>query len=384
MPFTDRTGTDHGGIADALAHDVITRLAKLRVMSVIGHGSVFALNARNIGPEDAGRMLNVDYVASGALQRRADRLILTGELTETRSARIIWTEDFDYPARDALQALDDIGDHIVAAIAHEVEIAERNRAILKPPNSLDAWETYHRGLWHMYRFNAADNDRATELFRRSIELDPTFSRAYAGLSFTHFQNAFLHRMPQRNRESDLAYDSAGQALIVDDHDPAAHWAMGRALWLRGLHTDALAELERCVELSPNFALGHYTLSFVHSQSGDARAAIRASDHSRHLSPFDPLLFAMFAARALGHLRLGEYDEAAEWALKGATRPNSHRHTVAIAAHCLAAAGRVPEAREFAQRIRAANPGYRLDEFFTAFQFSPDSAALLREGAKRLE
>ena len=386
MPFTDRTGAGslRGGIADALAHDVITRLAKLRVMAVIGHGSVFALNERNVGPEEAGRMLNVDYVASGTLQGRGDRLILSGELTETRSARIIWTEDFDYPARDALQALDDIGNHIVAAIAHEIEVAERNRAILKPPNSLDAWETYHRGLWHMYRFNAADNDRATELFRRAIELDPTFSRAYAGLSFTHFQNAFLHRMADRAGESDLAYNTAGQSLIVDEHDPAAHWAMGRALWLRGLHGDALAELERCVELSPNFALGHYTLSFVHSQSGDPRAAIDASDHSRHLSPFDPLLFAMFSARALGHLRLGEFDAAAEWALKGASRPNSHRHTVAIAAHCLAAAGRVAQGREFAQRIRAANPNYRLNEFFTAFQFAPDSIALLREGAKRLE
>ena len=53
--------------------------------------------------------------------------------------------------------LDAIVDRIVAAIAEEIEIAECNRAILKPPSSLDAWEAYHRGLWHMYKFRGPDN-----------------------------------------------------------------------------------------------------------------------------------------------------------------------------------------------------------------------------------
>jgi DNA-binding SARP family transcriptional activator/tetratricopeptide (TPR) repeat protein len=385
MPFVDRSGGGNvrGGLAEGLVHDVITRLAKLRVMFVIAHGSVFALNDRNIGPEEAGRMLNVDYVASGWIQRRNDRLILTGELMETRSAHIIWTDNFDYPARDALTALDELGDSIVAAIAHEVEVAERNRAILKAPNSLDAWEAYHRGLWHMYRFNAADNDHAAQFFRTAVELDPTFSRAYAGLSFTHFQNAFLHRLAHKSSEVDRAYEMAGQALLVDDKDPAAHWAMGRALWLGGHHDDAVVELERTVELSPNFALGHYTLSFVHCQSGDPSVAIRTSDHSRELSPFDPLLFAMLACRAIGHLRLGDLDAASEWSLKAVARPNAHRHILAIAAHCLAAAGRTDEARAFVERIRRTNPRYRIDEFFKVFQFAPDAVALLQQGAKAL-
>ncbi len=125
VPFGDpfggpeRAGGAGGGLAEALVSDVITRLAKLRVLFVIGHGSVFALARRNIGPEEAGRMLNVDYVASGWVRQRDDRLILTGELLETRSARIIWTDDFDYPVRDTLQALDAIGNSIVAAIVHE-------------------------------------------------------------------------------------------------------------------------------------------------------------------------------------------------------------------------------------------------------------------------
>ena len=36
--------------------------------------------------------------------------------------------------------------------------------------------------------------------------------------------------------------------MVDDRDPAAHWAMGRALWLRGHHDQSLVELAQAVEL----------------------------------------------------------------------------------------------------------------------------------------
>ncbi len=103
--------------------------------------------------------------------------------------------------------------------------------------------------------------------------------------------------------------------MADEQDPAAHWAMGRALWLRGRVDESLTELDTSVELSPNFALGHYTLAFIHAQSGDPQAAIRFADHSRVLSPFDPLLFAMLATRAMALIRLGRFDEAADWAAK---------------------------------------------------------------------
>ena len=127
--------------------------------------------------------------------------------------------------------------------------------------------------------------------------------------------------------------------------------MGRALWLRGAQSESFAELERSIELSPNFALGHYTLGFVHSQTGDPRSAIDATNYSRQLSPFDPLQFAMLASRALAHVRLGELEEAADWAVKATGRPNAHAHILAIAAECLALANRRDEARKFVARIR---------------------------------
>lgn len=381
MPFAEESGA-RGGLADGLTHDIITRLAKLRDFFVIARGSVFALAEKAIAPEEAGRKLNVDYVATGTVRSLTGRVIVGVELVEVRTARIVWAETFEHRLDDIFAVLDDIGDSIVSSISAEIETVERNRAMLKAPNSLNAWEAYHRGLWHMYRFTQAENEQARHFFARALQLDPTFARAYAGLSFTHWQNAF-QRWGDRDRESALAFESAGHSLLVDDHNPAAHWAMGRALWLRGAQDGSLVELQRAVDLSPNFALGHYALSFVHSQSGDPRAAIGSSDHSRHLSPFDPLLFGMLGARAMAHVRLGQFEEAAEWALKAAARPNAHAIILAIAAHCLALAGRLDEARGFAAAIRRALPHYSSEDFIGTFRFEPDAEALFRQGARRI-
>jgi DNA-binding SARP family transcriptional activator len=91
MPFVDRSSDAdrRGGVADALAHDVIVRLAKLRSLFVIAQGTTFTLRDRGIGPEEAGRMLNVDYVVSGATRRSGRKMTVNADLIETRTARVI-------------------------------------------------------------------------------------------------------------------------------------------------------------------------------------------------------------------------------------------------------------------------------------------------------
>ena len=380
MPFV---GRNENAVADGLTEDVITRLAKLRVLFVIARGTVYALRDRGIDAREAGRILGVEYVVSGSIRENGDGVRVVVELAETESSHIVWTDELAGATEETFSVLGAIVDRIVASIAGEIEAAECNRAILKLPTSLDAWEAYHRGLWHMYRFNGPDNRDAARFFRDALRLDPTFSRAYAGLSFTHFQNAFLDLTSDRMGEIGLAFDAAGRSIEADGRDPAAHWAMGRALWLRGDERDSFAELRQSIELSPNFALGHYTLGFVHCQTGDPRSAIEATDYSRRLSPFDPLQFGMLGSRALAHVRLGEIDEAAEWAVKATGRPNAHVHILAIAAEALVLAKRRSDARTFLARIRERAPTYTVDDFLRAFRFDADTTKLLRQAAKQI-
>lgn len=386
MPFIDHTpgAALRGGLGDGMAHDIITRLAKLRSMFVIAEGTMFALSERRVASEDAGRRLAVDYVASGSLRRTADaRLHVSVQLAQTRSANIVWAEEFSGRLDETFAVLDDIGNRIVTAIAQQVEVAERNRAILKNPNSLNAWEALHRGLWHMVRFNREDNEQARQFFQTAVRLDPTFARPHAGLSFTYWQDAF-QGWGDPAPAIEQAYRAAAEGLMADESDPASHWSMGRAMWLRDRPEDALRELQSAIALSPNFALGHYTIAFVQAQTGDPEIAVAEADHARALSPMDPLLFGMLASRALGLVRLGRYEEAADAAVRAAARPNAHVHIQAIAQLCLALAGRTAAAKEMSVAIRRAQPDYGVGDLLKAFKVGPELQALTRKAARIVE
>jgi TolB-like protein len=383
MPFRAAT-PGAATLADGLAHDVIGGLARLRGLFVIARGSTFACRDVADDPRAIGARLGVTYACTGHVMRARSGLSVAVELASTAEGRVIWAETYAGSPDDVLGLRDSIADRIVVALDAEILAEERNRALHKPIGSLDAWEAYHRGLWHMHRYTRADNDLANQLFARAIRLEPTFARAYAGLSFTHFQNAFLLRTAERAREIDLAYDSAGRGLMADLRDPSAHWAMGRALWLRRAPGEALRELDQAVQLSPNFAMGHYGLAFVQSQSGDPTAAVAAAESSAALSPYDPLLFGFHASRTIALVRLGQVEAAAESARRIGAQPNANAHARAIGMLALAQAEAIPEARAILAAIRRQIPEYGIADFISAFRYDDVAEAHFRAIWPKLE
>jgi hypothetical protein len=108
-----------------------------------------------------------------------------------------------------------------------------------------------------------------------------------------------------------------------------------------------------------------------------------ADHSRDLSPFDPMLFGMLGARAMALVRLERFDEAADFGIKAAARPNAFAHIKAIAAYSLALAGRVDEGRAYLAAIHKELPRYGVKDLITAMQFDPQGAALFQKAARLL-
>ncbi len=381
MPFTAATPEDVAD-ADSLMSDIIFGVAKLRSISIIARGTAFSLRGQT--PAAAAALVNAQYVVSGHLRRDGKKYLVSVELSDPRSGRIYWADELYCDAVDSFSAPSLLTARIVAGLDAEIHLVERNRALLTPAASLDAWQAYHRGLALMYRFTSGGNREAEQFFTRAIALDPTFSRSYAGLSFTHFQNAFLLQAREREREIALAFETAGQGLETDPSDPAAHWAMGRALWLRGEHAGSVDELDRSVRLSPSYAMAHYALAFVHCQTGDPARAIEAADTANHLSPLDPMLFAMHGTRTFALLRLGKVQEAADFAIRAGRLPNAHVHAHAISALTLAAAGRIKEAQAERGRVSALRSDYNFRQFKNAFHLLDDLKDIYQRAAKLVQ
>lgn len=248
-----------------------------------------------------------------------------------------------------------------------------HRALLAPPDSLNAWECYHRGLWHCFRFTAEDNERGHAILQRAVELDPRFSRAYAGLSFTHYARAFLSSTPEVGGEIARAVELAQKSVNHDGRDAMGHWCLGRGLFLSREHDQALGAIDRALAINPNYAQGHYARAFVGIHSGQDEIALPALEQAQRLSPFDPLLFAMMASRAVSLANRGQYDEAAACAVRATREPNAHFHISAIAAGCLELAGRSTDARNHARFALQRHPGYSLAVFQRSFPHKNEDA-----------
>jgi TolB-like protein/Flp pilus assembly protein TadD len=369
-------------LADGLTHDIITQVARAGWLFVASRGSTFRFRAGPYDAREIGRALGVHFVAQGRVQLIGNRLRVQVSLADARDGAEIWGDSFQRRIDDIFEVQREISEVIAGTLEARIENVERRRALLKAPANLDAWEAYHRGCWHMYRFTPADHMLAERFFHQSLALDPASPRAYAGLSFVHWQRAFLERVPDREAEARVTLDLAMQSLSLDPYDPLGHWAVGRAHLLFGEVEQAVDELEVSVQLNPSSAVAQYSLSYALMQLGAPDRSIEIVGRARRLSPFDPMTFAMFGVRAQNLSFLGRYDESATFASRAAHQPNAHYHVVAVAAYCNLLANRIGTATELFQRVKSIRPDYSIEDFLRAFRLQKSTQIDLTRRAFR--
>ena len=353
-------------IADALPHELIVELSRLRWLLVTARGSSFRLRAPDIDVAEVGRLLGVRYRFGGTVEVAGPRLTVTVDLADTRDATVVWADRFEGAIDDVHQVRDEIRARILTALELRIPEHEARRAGLGVSESLDAWSSFHLGLQHMYRFNRADNAAARALFERATKLDPSFARAHAGLSFVHFQTAFLRHTDDVAGEIASARRAAQRAVDLDALDPFVNFAMGRSFWLEGDLASSLGWLERSTELSPNYAQGLYARAWTEAMAGSGPEARRHVDLAMRLSPLDPLYYAMLGTRGFTHMALDEDAEAARWVERAARAPGAHVliAMIAVAAHAMA--GDDARAAWWATRVRERNPALTREDFFRDF------------------
>jgi TolB-like protein len=363
----------YAAIAEALPHELIAELSRLRWLLVTARGSSFRLGASPPDTSEVGRLLGVRYCLSGTLEIAARRLLVTVELADTRSGGIVWADRFAGVLDDVHQFRADILAHILAALEIRIPLHEAALARLSVSESLDAWSAYHLGLQHMFHFNRKDNAAATTLFQQAVARDPGFARAHAGLSFVHFQTAFMHHTDDPRREIQLARQFADRGLELDPLDPFVNFAMGRTFWLEGDLEGGRGWLERATSISPNYAQGIYALGWTETLSGQGQEGRGHVDLAMRLSPLDPLYYAMIATRGFTHLVQDEDAEAAVWAQRAARSPGAHVLIAMLAAAANALAGDEARAAAWADHVRTRSPGLSRDAFFRSFPMKPEAS-----------
>jgi adenylate cyclase len=252
LPFANMSSDpEQEFFADGIAEDVITALSRYPSLFVIARNSSFTYKGRAVDVKQVGRELGVRYVLEGSLRKAGQRIRVTAQLIEAESGKHVRAGRYDRDLADIFAVQDEIAEAVTIAIAPAIAQAEQQRAMRKPPESLDAWAAYQRGLWHASKATAEDNALAQKLFEQAIDLDPNFAGGYYGLAFAQHQGARLFHTRDLAEAQGSAEALARQAIALDRADAQAHAFLAITLMLGGDHEGARAEAEQALAINPN-------------------------------------------------------------------------------------------------------------------------------------
>ncbi len=361
LPFDNMSGDpEQEYFADGIVEDIITALSKFRWFPVVARNSTFTYKGRAVDVTDVGRELGARYVVEGSIRKGGDRVRISVQLIDAKSGNHIWAERYDCALGAIFAVQDQITEAIVGAIEPELGSTERARAKRIPPDRLDAWDCYHRGLWHLYRFTKESNARAQQLMRQAMAMDPGFGLAHAGLADALYMGVMHGYSDAPEQSTSDAFEAAQQGLALDDKHAGAHFSLGRVFYLKREHDDAIAELQTAVALNPSFADAYYGLSLALLYAGRPEEAVEAADNALRLSPHDPYHWIFLTIRAAALAIAKRHEEAVESANEAARHPEAKLTAFAVQAGCLALVGRPGEARAALDKARQLKPDLSAD------------------------
>jgi TolB-like protein/DNA-binding winged helix-turn-helix (wHTH) protein/Flp pilus assembly protein TadD len=309
---------------DGMTEELITDLGKIAGLRVISRtSSMHYKGTRKTLPEIA-RELNVDAVIEGAVLRSGDHVRITTQLVEAASDRHLWAESYERELRDVLTLQGEVARDVAKQVNIKLSQEEQTRFSSAHPVDPKALEAYLKGRYELYKMTLEGTKKSVDYFEQALDKDPTYARAWAGLS-----EALSLPVPLNFHSQEVlakAKAAALKALELDGALSEGHLSLGLVLERDWLWSGAQKEYQRAIALDPNNARAHGVYGRQLMAQGRLEEAIAETRRAQELDPLSPLMHRDLA-RALS--AAGHYDEAlAQYrevaALGGAMSYPTHR------------------------------------------------------------
>ena len=271
--------------ADGMTDELITRLARLQGLLVTSRTSVIGYKGTKKKIRDIARELGVDAILEGSVVRSGDRVKVTAQLIDGSTDRHLWADSYERDVKDVLALQADVA----AAVSREVggklsPGAAAGTATATRPVLPGAYDAYVRGRHEWNKRDDRDLRLAIATFQESIDADPTYAPAYAGLADCYsalgYQNALApgDSFPR-------AKAAAERALALDPSLAEAHAALGYAVMYYDWNFPlAEKEYRRGIELNPSYAVGHQWYGYLLMAMGKPKESLAQMDLAQRLDP----------------------------------------------------------------------------------------------------
>ncbi len=390
LPFAHLSSdVQDGYFAEGFADDIIVTLGNIPELVVVSRGSTIPFRRRPVDPGEVSEKLGVRYVLSGSVRRTQNRIRISVELVDAVDASVVWAERYDEPIDEVFNLQDEIAIRIVGKIATYVRRAELQRALRKPPQSLNAYDWLLRGLDLLYRLDFGSLAQARTCLERARDEDRDYSAPYAFLA--HWHMFAIAEGWASGTEAGLG-EVVRLAQCAVERDPCNALAVAieghaRAMFFRDY--DAGIELcDRATAISPNNSWAWVFSSGPYGFVGDPRMGIARAERAIRLAPLGQQAFFNYTLLAQNQYLAGSFGDAVRWSRKALHLNPRFGNAARVLAASLVASGQGAEAGQVGALHRRMLPSFRVSDYARRCPFEEPQAsryvARLRAAASRTE
>ena len=355
LPFANMSGDpEQEYFVDGMVEEIITALSRIRWLFVIARNSSFTYKGQAVDVKQVGRELGVRYVLEGSVRKAGNRVRITAQLIDALTGTHLWADRFDGSLEDVFELQEKVASSVAGIIEPALQAAETARSAARPTNDLTAYDLYLRA-YAMVWSSARQIPEALRLTEQAIARDPRYGPALAWAAVC------CHRLLLEGRSEDpeadrvKGTDFARRALEVAGDDPGILANASLALASFGEDIGAMTALvDRALSLNPSFARGWHISGLLRLFAGQPDIAIEHVETSLRLSP-RVRVGTQLGLMGGAHFLARRFNEAVPKLLLGIQEDPSHPQPYRILAACYAHMGRLDDAREIVERLRAITP-----------------------------
>jgi TolB-like protein/Flp pilus assembly protein TadD len=266
LPLINESGDPQQDyFSDGLAEELISALAQVPELKVIGRSSSFRFRGKEQEDTAAiGAKLGVATLLEGTVRKNDNQVRIVASLIRASDGSALWSRTFDRELKDvfAMQA------EIARAVAGALQATLFGRSLEsndKPPSgNLDAYEALLHGRSYAARRNRDDYFKAVEFYREAIRLDPLYAMAYARLANAQqWFSDWVATGAERSVTAPEARANAEHALALDPKSAVAMGVLGiNEAWSQFDIRKAETTLRAAVALDPTNPEALYQLADV--------------------------------------------------------------------------------------------------------------------------
>lgn len=230
--------------------------------------------------EQVGRELKVATVVTGHYVRQGNKLVVTLQAVDVKTNRLLWQNSITVPANDAIEMRKQLEADVRHGLMPVLGAAAGALETATKPKNAEAYELYLRAA--AISHDPGPNKQAIGMLERSVALDPDYAPAWDALGLRYYYDS------QYSSGGEYVFDRASEAykraVELDSNYVMGYAHLVRSRVERGNITEAYSEALELVRRRPDNAQAHFTLSYVLRYAGLLNQAAKECDTALSLDP----------------------------------------------------------------------------------------------------